>query len=120
MTESLATRLLRMRDGDTVSLRSGPYYAQVAQYPAAIRIEAVFNGHLPADAQLSAEQVQRLHDLGWRPPDDPSDVNWMVTEDWPLSGRTAKALASLMVGALRDVYGLDIDQVEERAFNAFS
>src|SRR5262245_60542971 len=96
LTESLAARLPRLRDGDSVVLRSGPFYTQLGQGPASIRIEAAAGDSLPADAQLTAAQEQRLRELGWQPP-APGDENWARTEPWPLSGRTATLLAAMMV-----------------------
>ncbi|WP_285689956.1 hypothetical protein [Actinoplanes sp. NBRC 103695] len=119
LTESLAARLPWLGDGDSIILQSGPFYTQLGQGPASIRIEAAAGDSLPADAQLTAAQEQQLGDLGWQPPAH-GDQNWARTEPWPLSGRTATQLATMIVGALRDVFGLDAARVEERAFNAFS
>lgn len=121
LTESLAARLPRLRDGDTVLLLSGPFYAQLQQGPDWIQVEAASSHSLPADARLSDEQEQHLRGLGFEPPAPPLESNWHVQEGWPLSGRTATRLASMMTSALRDVFGIDeAGQVQEKAFNAFS
>ena len=120
LTGSLAARLPRLRDGDTIILRSGPFFTQLGQGPDFLRVEAASSETLPADARLTAEQEQRLRELGWQPPDPPLDPNWLVEQRWPLSGATATRLASMIVGALRDVYGLDAARIEEKAFNALS
>lgn len=119
--QRLAARLFRLIDGDTLILQYGSRYTQLQQGPSSIRVEAVSNHNLPPAEQLTAEQQERLRDMGWQPPNPPLDHNWGVDQDWPLSGRTATHLVEMMVGTLRDVYHADdLGRIEVDAFNAFA
>ena len=121
LTHELAARLTRLADGDTVRLAAGPYFAMLQQAPDFLRLETASAHTLPPDRQLTAGQVGQLRALGWQEPDLPGDPNFWVELDWPLSGAQAVRAAAMVVGALRDVYGLDrVDRIEEKAFNAFS
>jgi hypothetical protein len=120
-TQSLAARLPRLSDGDTIILFAKPFYAQLQQGPDWIQVEAASNNSLPPDRRLSGDQEQRLRDLGWQDPNPPLEANFHVRDGWPLSGRDATRLSAMIVTALRDVFGIeDAGQVEEKAFNAFS
>jgi hypothetical protein len=118
LTYSLAARLPRLRDGDTIILSSGCFYTQLGHGPQQLRVEAAGGDSLPADARLSAEQERHLRELGWLPP-APGDANWWIEVGWPVSGRAATEVAVRMISTLRDVYGLDAERIEEKAFNAF-
>ena len=120
-TESLAARLPRLRDGDTIILSSGPFYAQLQQGPDWIQVEASSNESLPPDHRLSGEQEQRLREQGFQDPSPPLESNFHIQQGWPLSGHAATQLSAMIVTALRDVYGIeDAGHVQEKAFNAFS
>lgn len=121
LTQELAARLPRLIDGDTIRLADEPYFAMLQQAPEFLRLETASSHTLPPDRRLTAGQEQQLRALGWQQPDVPGDPNFWVELDWPLSGAQALQAAAMMVGALRDVYGLDrVDRIEEKAFNAFS
>ncbi len=121
LTQELAARLPRLANGDTIRLADEPYFSMLQQAPDFLRLETASNHTLPPDRRLTAEQEQQLRALGWAQPDVPGDPNFWVELDWPLSGAQALHAAGMIVGALRDVYGVDrAGGVEEEAFNAFS
>ncbi len=121
LTQQLAARLPRLVNGDAIRLADEPFFAMLQQAPDFVRLETASNHTLPADRQLTAAQEQQLAALGWQQPEVPGDPNFWVELDWPLSGAQALQAAAMMVGALRDVYGIDrADRIEEKAFNAFS
>jgi hypothetical protein len=91
-----------------------PYVRLSCPARLAIRAEAAANPNLGPSYQLSAEQESALQQAGWRPPDDEcSDFSCDFSQD------AAEDVADLVVGALRDVYGvqhpvfLDPDQLAE-------
>ncbi|HEY5788670.1 MAG TPA: hypothetical protein VIT65_28255, partial [Microlunatus sp.] len=78
----------------------------------AIRAEAAANSSLGASYQLTEAQGKALEEAGWQPPDpDCPDFSCDFSQD------AAEEVAELVVGALRDVYGvqhpvfLDPDQL---------
>lgn len=121
LTLELAARLPRLTNGDTIRLADEPYFSMLQQAPDFLVVHTASNHTLPPERQLTAEQEQQLRALGWEPPDVPGDPNFWVHADWPLSGAEALRVAGMMVGALRDVHGVDrVERIEEEAFNAFS
>ncbi len=120
LTQDLGKQLHAMVDGDTVVLEHGDYYTQCQSAVDDLHADAVSNRHLPPESRLSAAQEERLVAMGWQPPRPPGYHNFHIKQKLPFSLQDAVHLASLMVGALRDVYGVDSpDQIAQRAFNAF-
>jgi hypothetical protein len=80
-----------------------------------VRAEAAGNATLGPSFQLSAEQLAALREAGWTEPTPEQPDCWLVerTQD------ASEELAELVVGVLRDVYGvqhpvfLDPDQLAE-------
>ena len=121
LTQTLAARLPRLAEGDIVRLAHEPYFTMLQQTPDFLRADAASRHTLPPEDALSAGQEARLRALGWEPADPPGAMNWWIRAQWPLSGTAALRIAEMMVGALRDVYGIDsAELIEEEAFNAFS
>ena len=120
LTQDLGKRLLALDDGDTIILQHGVHYVQCQSGVDDLHLDAVSNHHLPPERRLSGEQEERMVALGWQPPRPPGYFNYHVKVDLPLSAQDAVRVASLLVGALRDVYGVESpEQIEEKAFNAF-
>ncbi|MBT2210996.1 SseB family protein [Actinomadura sp. NEAU-AAG7] len=92
---------------------SGLPYVQAMRSEGALDAEAVGNAFL--SPPLAPHQERRLSTLGWEPPDGDERRNWWRRR--PLRDRASRAsgenlescalLAGLMVGAFRDVYGVD-------------
>jgi hypothetical protein len=123
LTRTLAERLTRLDDGDVLSLRHGDYYTQCQMAEKWLDADVVSNHHLPPEHHLSAEQEERLRADGWLPPDPPNNFNWHVTvpvlAPMPLTDDDGLRLATMMVGALRDVFKIESpDLVQGKAFNA--
>ncbi len=121
LAQELGDRLVDLEEGDTIILRRGVYYTQCQMADELLHADAVSNHHLPADSQISSEQEEKLRTLGWLPPDPPSFFNFYVQQEQPFGLKEGVHVAELMLGALREVYGVaEVDQIEEKAFNAFS
>lgn len=91
-----------------------PYVRLSSPARLTVRAEAAANAALGESYQLSADQVAALQAAGWQPPDAERSDFWV---DLPQDA--ADEIAELVVGALRDVYGvqhpvfLDPDQLAE-------
>lgn len=119
LTQTLGARLPRLDDGDSLILEHGDFYAQCQMAEDWLHADVVSNHHLPPEHQLSAEQEERLRAMGWLPPDPPGNFNWHVKVPVPMSDDDGARVAEMMVGALRDVFGIDrADLLKGRAFNA--
>ncbi|TDC58258.1 SseB family protein, partial [Actinomadura sp. GC306] len=92
---------------------SGLPYAQAMRAEGVLDAEAVSSAFLPRP--LAPRQERRLRSLGWEPPDEEERKNWWHQLTWRERGGRATAehleacalLAGLMVGAFRDVYGIE-------------
>ncbi|WP_030167156.1 SseB family protein [Spirillospora albida] len=93
---------------------SGLPYVQAMRSEGLLDAEAVGSAFLPRP--LAPRQERRLRSIGWEPPDEEERQNWW--RRFPLRDRgghraaaehleAAALLAGLMVGAFRDVYGMD-------------
>ena len=91
-----------------------PFVRLSSPTPLAVRAEAAANEALGDSFQLSDAQIAALLETGWQPP-EPAGKTFSL--DRPQDA--AEELAELVVGALRDVYGvqhpvfLDPDQLAE-------
>lgn len=120
LTQDLGKRLWTLDDGDTIIWCHGVYYVQCQLATDELEIDAVANHHLPAGSRLSAEQEARMTAMGWQPPRPPGTFNYYARLAMPFSREDSARFAAMIVGALRDVYGLDSpDHLQEKAFNAF-
>ncbi|QFG21015.1 SseB family protein [Actinomadura sp. WMMB 499] len=101
-----------------VQAPSGMPYVQAMRAEQGMDAEAVGSAFLPRP--LGHLQERRLRSLGWEPPDDARRRNWWDHFDLREPGRRDKdgraaaerleacaMLAGRMVGAFRDVYGID-------------
>lgn len=80
-------------------------YVQAAQDEADLVVEAVADRYLPSDSAIGASGSRRLHDLGWDEPEDEYE-NWAHEIAWPATTSEYQQAATMMVAALRDVYGV--------------
>jgi hypothetical protein len=88
--------------GDDESL----YYAQFAQGGRAGFIaEAVSNGYLMGDKQLSPAQEEALGQLGWQFPDPRAKKPENFNRQWPMPTPFAE-VARLVIRTLREVFGV--------------
>lgn len=92
---------------------SGLPYAQAMRSEGVLDAEAVGSAFLPRP--LAPRQERRLSALGWESPDGEERKNWWDRYTWrDRGGRTSAEhleacalLAGQMVGAFRDVYGIE-------------
>lgn len=82
-------------------------YVQVAREDTTLVAEAVSNEYLSSAGVLGPEQVSRLIDLGWSPPDDDHSPNFVRRSEATPSNR--EELAAILALTLRDVYGVAAD-----------
>lgn len=103
----------------TIRLVSGseepaPYVRLSSPVRLTVRAEAAANSSLSEGFRLSPATMAGMEAAGWHPPDDTSADFWLDR-----SQEASDELAELVVGALRDVYGvrhpvfLDPDQLAE-------
>ena len=91
-----------------------PYVRLSSPVRLMVRAEAAANAALGESYQLGADQISALESAGWQPPEGDRRDFWV---DRPQDA--ADEIANLVVGALRDVYGvqhpvfLDPDQLAE-------
>jgi hypothetical protein len=88
-----------------VIFEGGTGFVQFTVPGPALYGEAVANGYLEPAQQLSAAQIQRIHDLGWHPP-TAEPGNFWQTWTQPDLGE----LATLVVATLA-VYGAAPDEI---------
>ena len=119
-TGRLAEVISMIDDSADLTIRSfsasadPPYVRLSSPTRLAIRAEAAANTSLGASYQLTRAQTAALEEAGWRAPDE-GCPNYFCD----FSQDAAEEIAELVVGALRDVYGvqhpvfLDPDQLAE-------
>jgi hypothetical protein len=91
-------------------------YVQAAQDDAELLVEAVADRYLPPGSRIGAAGDERMRGLGWKPEGD--FENWAHTLTWPAATGEYKRAADMMVGALRDVYGVpDPSALTYKAWN---
>ncbi|MFD0902994.1 SseB family protein, partial [Actinomadura sediminis] len=116
----LTLELSRLPVGSFIIVQapSGMPYVQAMRGDEGVDAEAVGSAFLPRP--LGHLQERRLRSLGWEPPDDARRRNWWDHFDVREPGRRDRdgraaaerleacaMLAGRMVGAFRDVYGID-------------
>ncbi|NEA25061.1 TY-Chap domain-containing protein, partial [Actinomadura bangladeshensis] len=92
---------------------SGLPYVQAMRSEGVLDAESVGSAFLPRP--LAPRQERRLRTLGWEPPDEEERKNWWDRFTWRDRGGRATSeyleacamLAGQMVGAFRDVYGIE-------------
>lgn len=120
-TDRLAEVISMIDDSADLTIRSfsgndeqAPYVRLSSPERLVVHAEAAANSVLGESFQLGAEQVAALQTAGWTRPDDTQSHFW-----WDGPQDAAEEIAELVVGALRDVYGvqhpvfLDPDQLAE-------
>lgn len=111
-TESLAEVISMMDDTSDLTIGSVANSADTVPFVRfrsvtrdLMRVEAASNGTLAEDYQLTADQLDRLEDLGWQPPSveepNPTQNFWLE-----MGQERSAEMAEMAVTVLRDVYGI--------------
>ena len=107
LTRQLAAVLAEFVDSGRLiisAIQPPGVYVQAAQDDAELLVEAVADRYLPVGSRIGADGDERMRGLGWKPEGD--FENWAHTLTWPAASSEYKRAAGMMVGALRDVYGV--------------
>lgn len=89
-------------------------FAQFCWYDKGIHAE-LSGGPL---ARVSTDKTRIIADAGWRSPGPDDDENWWTRLPWPAPSGDYRRLASMIVTALRDAFGIaNPCDLEYRAWN---
>lgn len=123
-TEGLTETLATLPSGAAVIIAEpGPWsdrvrFTQFFQYDAFVHAELPGDRWLDPAVQAGPDGGRMLVDDGWREPHADFGWNWWTELLWPARSDQYRRLASMMVTALRDVFGIpDPDGLEYYAWN---
>lgn len=108
---SLADTLSGLTPGQSLSLHASENWVQFRAVKDGLRAEAVSNGYLDDDNQLTPDQDAALEALGWLPPFDDEGIERAQSYYQELAAPVIfNDVATLAVYTLADVYGVAYPQ----------